>query len=75
MFGGGIGFGYNLSSEWQTFGGVHFGFSPPSPGGAVNNNLEEETSISYELGVRYASNNQALTTEAVGFLTQGSYCC
>ena len=70
MFGGGIGIGYNLTNEWQAFGGVHFGFSPPSPGGAVNNKLEEESSISYELGVRYASHNEVLTAEAVGFLTQ-----
>ncbi len=49
---------------------MHFGFSPPSPGGAINNNLEEETSLGYELGVRFASRNQVLTAEAVGFLTQ-----
>jgi len=70
LLGGGIGIGYNLSSEWQTFAGMHFGFSPPSPNGAVNNNLEEETSIGYELGVRYASHDQVFTAEAVGFLTQ-----
>ncbi len=70
MLGGGIGIGYNITSELQAFGGVHFGFSPPSPGGAINNNLEEETSTSYEIGLRYASNNQVLTAEAVGFLTE-----
>jgi Fe(3+) dicitrate transport protein len=70
MFGGGIGIGYNINSELQAFGGVHFGFSPPSPGGAINNNLQEETSTGYELGLRYASNDQVLTAEAVGFLTQ-----
>lgn len=69
MFGGGIALGYQLSDTWQAFGGVHFGFSPPSPGGAVNNGLEEETSVGYEIGVRYASANGALTGELVGFLT------
>jgi len=70
LLGGGIGIGYNITSELQAFGGVHFGFSPPSPGGAINNNLEEETSTSYEIGLRYASSNQILTAEAVGFLTE-----
>lgn len=70
MLGGGIGIGYNFTSELQAFGGVHFGFSPPSPGGAINNNLEEETSTGYELGLRYASNDSVLTAEAVGFLTE-----
>ena len=70
LLGGGIGIGYNITSEFQAFGGVHFGFSPPSPGGAINNNLEEETSTSYEIGLRYASSNQVLTAEAVGFLTE-----
>ena len=70
MLGGGIGIGYNINSELQAFGGVNFGFSPPSPGGAINNKLQEETSTGYELGLRYASNNQVLTAEAVGFLTQ-----
>jgi len=70
MLGGGIGIGYNITSELQAFGGIHFGFSPPSPGGAINNNLEEETSTSYEIGLRYASSNQVLTAEAVGFFTE-----
>lgn len=70
MLGGGIGLGYSLTDSWETFGGVHFGFSPPSPGGAVNNGLEEETSIGYELGLRYAGGPRgALAAELVGFLT------
>ena len=70
MIGGGIAAAYQLTEEWQTFGGVNFGFSPPSPGGAINNDLEEETSIGYELGLRYASRDQILTSELVGFYTQ-----
>lgn len=70
MIGGGIAAAYQLTDEWQTFGGVNFGFSPPSPGGAINNNLEEETSTGYELGLRYASQDQVLTSELVGFYTQ-----
>ena len=58
MLGGGLGAGYQLSDAWQAFAGIHFGFSPPSPGGAVNG-LEEETSIGYELGVRYRDANRS----------------
>lgn len=68
MFGGGIGIGYDFTDEWQAFGGVHFGFSPPSPQGAIKG-LTEETSIGYELGVRFADRDQVLTAEVVGFLT------
>ena len=70
MLGGGVALGYQISDTWQAFGGVHFGFSPPSPGGAVSNGVEEETSVGYELGVRYASENGYLTGEVVGFLSE-----
>lgn len=68
MWGGGIGIAYQLNDAWQGFGGVHFGFSPPSPGGAVDG-LEEETSTGYELGLRYAGEDGAATAEAVAFYT------
>lgn len=68
MLGGGLGIGYQLSETWQAIGGVHFGFSPPSPGGAVAG-LEEETSVGYELGLRFADPNQLLEAEAIGFFT------
>lgn len=67
LFGGGVGVTYDHSDELTFFGGVHRGFSPPSPRGAVNNDLEEETSIGAELGVRYTQ--RALTAEAIGFFT------
>ena len=70
MLGGGIGLGYDISNQLQVFAGIHFGFSPPSPGGAINNGLEEETSTAYELGLRYASNDHIFSAEAIGFLTQ-----
>jgi Fe(3+) dicitrate transport protein len=70
MLGGGLAVGYNFTDAWQVFGGVNFGFSPPSPGAAINDGLEEETSIGYELGTRYTSANKAVSAEAVGFLTQ-----
>lgn len=69
VMGGGLGIGYNWTNEWQSFGGVHFGFSPPSPGAAISG-LEEETSIGYELGTRYRSRDGVLAGEVVGFLTR-----
>lgn len=68
MWGGGVGVAYELSETWQGFGGVHFGFSPPSPAGAVGG-LEEETSTGYELGLRYADGDGVASAEAVGFYT------
>lgn len=70
VWGGGIGAGYRLNDEWQAFGGIHMGFSPPGPGGAIGDNLEEETSIGYELGTRYARSDGAAAAEIVGFFTQ-----
>ncbi|MEX2523754.1 MAG: TonB-dependent receptor [Gammaproteobacteria bacterium] len=68
VMGGSIAGGYDVTDEWQVFGGVNFGFSPPSPGGAISG-LEEETSIGYELGTRYAGRDGALIAEGVGFYT------
>lgn len=69
MIAGGVGIAYLLNDEWQTFGGVHYGFSPPSPGAAANG-LDEETSTAYELGLRYAREDAAATAELVNFLTR-----
>lgn len=70
MVAGGLGVVYDWDEQWSLFGGVYRGFSPPSPGGAIDDNLKEETSLAYELGARFASLDGALTAEAVGFLTQ-----
>lgn len=70
MLGGGIGVAYDATDEITLFGGAHRGFSPPSPGGAINDGLEEETSWAYEGGVRYASSGGAVLAELVGFFTQ-----
>ncbi|MEQ8663731.1 MAG: TonB-dependent receptor, partial [Gammaproteobacteria bacterium] len=69
LLSGGIAAGYQLTDTWQAFAGVHFGVSPPSPGGAVAG-LEEETSVGYELGLRYADTRGVLSAEAVGFYTE-----
>ena len=67
MIGGGLGVAYQFNEQWTGFGGVHRGFSPPSPRAAIKDGLEEETSIAYELGLRYGS--EALSGELVGFFT------
>jgi Fe(3+) dicitrate transport protein len=68
LFGGGVGASYELDDEWTAFGGIHHGFSPPSPGGAIAG-LREETSIATELGLRYQSPAGAIRGEVTGFYT------
>lgn len=65
---GGVGVAYQFNDSWTGFGGVHRGFSPPSPKGAVGG-LKEETSTAFEAGTRYTNPNRALAAEAVAFYT------
>ncbi len=69
LVGGGLGVAYQVSDRLIGFGGVHRGFSPPSPKGAVKGGLKEETSIAYELGGRYTDAQRALAAEATAFYT------
>ncbi len=69
MIAGGVGVVYRFNDSWSGFGGVHRGFSPPSPKGAVTKNLKEETSTAFEAGTRYTNPEQALAVEAVAFYT------
>ena len=68
MTAGGMGVAYKFNDNWTGFGGVHTGFSPPSPRG-TRAGLDPETSTAYEAGVRYANPRQALAAEAVAFYT------
>ena len=70
MVAGGLGVAYQFNELWTGFGGVHRGFSPPSPNGAVTNGLKEETSTAFEAGARYKNPRQALGVEAVAFFTR-----
>lgn len=65
VLGGGLGADYEISEEVSLFAGVHHGFAVPGPGGAIGNDLEEETSLSTELGVRYQTER--------GFAVEGVY--
>lgn len=65
---GGVGLSYQWTPEWTPFAGVYRGFSVPGPRAAIRNNLEEETSMSIETGMRY-SGRQGIQAEAVYFHT------
>lgn len=68
MIAGGLGVAYQFNEMWNLFGGLHTGFSPPSPKG-TNSGLDEETSTAFEAGVRYANVPQAFAAEATFFYT------
>ncbi len=68
MTAGGLGVAYEFNDAWTGFGGVHRGFSPPSPRGS-RSGLDPETSTAYEAGARYTNARQALAAEAVVFYT------
>ncbi|MFQ5589409.1 MAG: TonB-dependent receptor domain-containing protein, partial [Nitrospiria bacterium] len=66
---GGLGVSYRVNEDLTAFGGVHRGFSPPSPRG-TRGGLDEETSLAFETGARYTNRRQALAAEAVLFYTR-----
>ena len=67
----GIGIQYAVSDDLALFGGVHRGYSTPDPRADAENNIDEETSVGYELGFRYRNSN-ALQSELVLFWTDFS---
>ena len=69
---GGMSVGYEISADWKAFFGVHRGFSVPGPRASIRNDLDEETSLSYELGTRYSRPEIGLLAEAVLFHTDFS---
>ena len=66
---GGIALGYDWSDRLNSFFGVHRGFSMPGPRSSIRNSLDEETSLSFELGSRFSDAQNALFVEAVLFHT------
>ena len=68
MTAGGLGVAYQFNDSWTGFGGVHRGFSPPSPR-STRSGLDPETSTAFEAGARYTNARQALAAEAVAFYT------
>ncbi|MDX1682908.1 MAG: TonB-dependent receptor, partial [Phycisphaeraceae bacterium] len=70
MVAGGVGATYDWNDQWQTFGGLHRGVSPPSPRASVRSNIEEESSLAFELGQRFEDKERALQAEATFFYTK-----
>lgn len=66
---GGIGLNWQQNANWSFFGGVFRGFSTPAPRSHLRSDLDEETSLSSELGIRYASVDRSLRGELVAFNT------
>ncbi|MCF6288186.1 MAG: TonB-dependent receptor [Proteobacteria bacterium] len=64
----GVGANYQFNQNWNVFGGIHTGFSPPSPR-ATRSGLDPETSTAIELGLRYSNYSQSLAIEATVFHT------
>ncbi len=64
----GIGASYQLNEQWTGFGGVHTGYSTPSPRG-TRGGLDPETSIAAEAGARYTNPRHAFAAESTFFYT------
>lgn len=60
-----VGLLYQFTEELSAFGGVHKGFTPPSPS---NVDTEPETSTNIEFGVRY--NQDSLRVSAIGYFNK-----
>lgn len=62
----GIGIDYKINSKWNSFLGIHKGFSPPGS----KEGTEPEESVNYELGFRFQ--HQALYIQSVLFFNDYS---
>lgn len=73
VWAGGVGFSYELCTTDRIFGGVFRGISTPGPKGYTEplpeDQTDEETSLSYELGWRHADADNHRSFELVGFFT------
>jgi len=68
VFGLGVNSKFQLTEEAMLFGGVYRGYSVPSPYDNLKSDMQEETSLSFELGARYQ--RDALSAQLIGFYTQ-----
>lgn len=64
----GVGAAYQFNEQWAAFGGVHTGYSTPSPRG-TRGGLDPETSTAFEIGTRYTNPQQAFAAESTFFYT------
>ncbi|MCC5914543.1 MAG: TonB-dependent receptor [Balneolaceae bacterium] len=64
----GVGISFQANDNVTLIGGLHRGFSPPSPGSSSE--TTSELSVNYELGARYT--NGLFQAEAIGFFNNYS---
>ena len=64
----GVGAAYQFNEQWTGFGGLHSGYSTPSPRG-TRGGLDPETSTAFEIGTRYTNAPQAFAAETTFFYT------
>ena len=64
----GVGAAYQFNDQWTGFGGIHTGFSTPSPRG-TRGGLDPETSTAFEIGTRYTNAPKAFAAESTFFYT------
>lgn len=64
----GVGAAYQFNEQWTGFGGLHTGYSTPSPRG-TRGGLDPETSTAFEIGARYTNASQAFAAESTFFST------
>ncbi len=64
----GIGLAYHFNEQWTGFGGLHTGYSTPSPRD-TRSGLDPETSVAFEIGTRYTNAPQAFSAESTFFYT------
>jgi len=64
----GVGTTYEFNDSWTGFGGLHTGYSTPSPRG-TRAGLDPETSTAFEIGARYTNAPRAFAAESTFFYT------
>ncbi|VAW87392.1 Outer membrane receptor for Fe3+-dicitrate [hydrothermal vent metagenome] len=64
----GVGTAYQFNQQWTAFGGLHTGYSTPSPRG-TRGGLDPESSTAFEMGTRYTNTQQAFAAESTFFYT------
>ena len=69
MWSGGVGLNYEVKTDLSLFGGIWRGVSNPEPGAHITENLGEESTLSFEAGVRYKNPRLAFGTELAFFHT------
>lgn len=67
VWSGGIGFTHELCDTDRIYGGIYRGVSIPGPRSHLRSGIDEEETLSYELGWRHA--NEGFVIDVAGFFT------